>query len=82
MTSPYGQFLGEIKNYLDDKGLEHQISDGRSTIHVKVKDVTKKFWLEVLLPEMRTTGELYNLQISGTTFFSHHVYVRFFGRMG
>lgn len=79
MKATHIRFTTEIHNYLDDKGLEHLIQDGTYTIHIKVKNVTKKFWLEVLLPEMRIAAKLNSLEMSGSTFFSDHIYIRFFG---
>jgi len=80
--SPAGKFRHLTSEYLTDKGLQHEMTGQKTAVHVKILHISKKFYLEVVLPEIRRIGEDIGYKPSGTTFFSKHVYVRFYNRWG
>ena len=72
------KFADDVREYLYEKNIEHELQAGTTTCHIKVKEVQKKFYLEVLLPEFRHLGRPYGMHPTGTTFFTGHIYIRFF----
>ena len=73
-------FEDEARAYLREKNIEYEIYGGMYTYHVRIKDTHKKFYLGVVLPELRLIGTKYKLLNTGTTFYATNIYVRFYAR--
>ncbi len=80
ITNPIDRLQLTIGNYLEDKGLECSVMGSIHSIHLQIYAVTKKFYLGVILPELRNLANDCNMYPSGSTFFTGFALVRFYKR--